>query len=121
MFKAKLYTWLTAISAFTAFPNDFNPFTPGLEMKLAMEAAEKLNKPVVLGGLAIDDSSLEGLRVEGKIDLLQLYKNAAFAVEHNKLWYSECLDNYATLDVQGGEAYAESIDKFRVNWWVKYF
>jgi len=26
---------------FKAFPDDFSPFTPGLEMKLAMEAAEK--------------------------------------------------------------------------------
>lgn len=41
--------------------------------------------------------------------------------EHNKLWYNEVLDNFSTLDVHGGEAYAESIDKFRSDWWVKYF
>lgn len=64
---------------------------------------------------------LEGLRVEPRMDIVNLFRNGAFAMNHNKLWYSECLDNFATLDVQGGEAYAESIDKFRCAWWVKYF
>lgn len=55
------------------------------------------------------------------MDIFNLYKNGAWATNKNKLWYSECLDNYASLDVHGGEAYAESIDRFRANWWVKYF
>jgi hypothetical protein len=32
------------------FPKDFHPFIPGLEMKLAIEAAEKNNAKVVYGG-----------------------------------------------------------------------
>jgi len=37
MFKMRLYAWLFTIDAFKAFPNDFSPFTPGLEVKFAVE------------------------------------------------------------------------------------
>lgn len=30
-------------------------------------------------------------------------------------------DLYACLDVNGGSAFAESLDKYRVSWFVKYF
>jgi len=49
VFKIKLYLWLYGINwfkgifyfkSFKAFPTDFHPFIPGLEMKYAMEAAE---------------------------------------------------------------------------------
>lgn len=40
---------------------------------------------------------------------------------HNSFWRREHFDSYATLDVVGAEAYAESIDRYRVNWFVKYF
>lgn len=76
---------------------------------------------MILGGLAIDDTSLEGLRTENRMDVINLFRNGSFATSKNKLWYSECHDNYASLDVHGGETYAESIDRFRINWWVKYF
>lgn len=105
----------------TAFPNDFSPFTPGLEMKFAVDAAKAGNKPLVLGGLAVDDVALEGLRVEPRMDIVNLFRNGAFALNKNKLWYSESLDNFNSIDVHGGETYAESIDRFRANWWVKYF
>lgn len=61
------------------------------------------------------------MRVEPRMDILNLFLNGSFVGNKNKLWYNEILDNYATLDVHGGEAYAESIDRFRANWWVKYF
>jgi len=37
------------------------------------------------------------------------------------LWRSEFQDLYQCLDVNGSSAFAESIDKFRISWWVKYF
>lgn len=76
---------------------------------------------MILGGLAIDDVSLEGLRVETRMDPINLFRNGHNTAHHNKLWFSEIHDNYASLDANGGEAYAESIDRFRANWWVKYF
>lgn len=82
-----------------AFPKEFSPFTPGLEMKFALEGAEKLKSNVVLGGLAINDTDCEGLRVEPRWDLLSLFRNGKTLTEHNKLWYNEVLDNFSTLDV----------------------
>ena len=40
---------------------------------------------------------------------------------HNSFWRREHFDAYETLDVVGSEAYAESIDRYRTNWFVKYF
>lgn len=40
MFKIRLYLWLAVVDAFKAFPNSFSPFTPGLEMKFAIDAAK---------------------------------------------------------------------------------
>lgn len=38
-FKARFYSWLWFINWYKAFPTDFHPFTPGLEMKFALEEA----------------------------------------------------------------------------------
>jgi len=51
-----------------AFPSDFHPFIPGLEIKYAIEEANKLKVPVVLGGLEIDDVTLAALKVEPRMD-----------------------------------------------------
>jgi len=40
---------------------------------------------------------------------------------NNKLWISEIMDHYAVLDTHGGEAYSESVDIFRLNWYIKLF
>ena len=40
---------------------------------------------------------------------------------NNKLWQTEIRDIYATLDVHGGEVFAESVDYFRTCWFVKLF
>jgi len=32
------------------FPKDFHPFIPGLEMKFAIEAAEKIKSKIIFGG-----------------------------------------------------------------------
>jgi len=39
----------------------------------------------------------------------------------NSLWRTEIRDVYATLDVHGGETFAESIDYFRNSWFIKLF
>lgn len=40
---------------------------------------------------------------------------------HNSLWTGEHHDHYACLDALGGDAFAESIDYYRLNWFIKYF
>lgn len=54
---------------------------------------------MILGGLAVNDSDLEGIRVEPRMDILSLFRNGGWALSHNKLWYSEAVDNFNTLDV----------------------
>lgn len=54
----RFYSWLWSINWYKALPTDFHPFTPGLEMKFALEEAVKNNSKVILGGLAIDETSL---------------------------------------------------------------
>ncbi|EGR31941.1 hypothetical protein IMG5_099690 [Ichthyophthirius multifiliis] len=120
IFKSKFYSWLLVINWFKATPNDFHPFVPGLEMKFAIEEAQKLQIPVTLGGLAIDDVSIQALKNEPRMDpLSQLYYG--FTCLHNSFWKREHYDNYNVLDVQGGETFAESLDRYRLNWFVKYF
>jgi len=52
MFKARLYSWLWSSQLCMAFPDDFHPFTPGLEMKYAIEEANNHNANVHFAGLA---------------------------------------------------------------------
>jgi len=121
-FKLKLVSWIFTLNAIKNFPSDFHPFIPGLEMKLAIEATKKLKKPVILGGLALDESAIEALRNENTyFNPFALFWNFAFAFNRNKLWLSEIKDNYQIIDTHGGEAFAESIDSFRLNWFIKLF
>ena len=39
----------------------------------------------------------------------------------NVLWRGEHHDLYASLDVNGGSSFAESLDSYRTSWFVKYF
>ena len=49
---------------FKGFPSDFHPFIPGLEIKFALEGAEKLNSKIILGGLELDETTLLALLTE---------------------------------------------------------
>jgi len=54
------------------------------------------------------------------MDVLPLIYRTFFGLP-NTLWLNELRDNYNILSVHGGEAYAENMDKFRTNWFIKYF
>jgi len=49
-FKFKLYMWLFFANACMCFPDDFHPFTPGLEFKYAIEEAEKCGAKIHFDG-----------------------------------------------------------------------
>jgi hypothetical protein len=55
--------YITNFSNNIEFNDDFHPFIPGLEMKYAIEEAEKHNSKVVFGGLQINNSDLLCLKV----------------------------------------------------------
>ena len=58
----RYYTWNGLMYGMASFPNDFTPFTPGLEVKFAIEEAEKLGAEAVFGGVEQDPITLEALR-----------------------------------------------------------
>lgn len=89
-------------------------------MKWAIEEANKLNVPVVLGGLEIDDNTLLALKTEPRMDPISQFYYGYRAL-HNSFWRREHQDTYKVLDVVGGEAFAEGVDRNRANWFVKYF
>ena len=60
----RYYTWCYAMSSAANFPIDFNPFTPGLESKFALEEAQKVGAETIFGGVEFDPITLEGLRTE---------------------------------------------------------
>ena len=39
----------------------------------------------------------------------------------NRLWVNEHRDIYTLLDTAGGEAFAETLDKYKISWFVKFF
>lgn len=120
IYKFRLYTWLFLIGLFKGFPRDFHPFTPGLEMKLALDEAEKLKSKVIYGGVELDEPTQYALLTEKRMDFLFLYYKG-FGALHNKLWKNEHKDHSNILHTHGGEAFAESMDRSRLNWFIKYF
>jgi len=120
VFKARFYPWLASMSTIAALPSDFKPFTPGLEMKFAIEEAIKNDSKLVFGGHEINAVTFQALRVEKRMDWMPiLYR--WFTVLSNARWKTEHIDNYRLIDVCGGEGFAEILDKYRVSWFVKYF
>lgn len=73
IFKFRFFSWLGALTLIKDFPKDFHPFVPGLEVKLAIEEAEKLKIPVQFGGLEIDRTTFEALKVETRMEFLSLF------------------------------------------------
>jgi len=85
-----------------SFPDDFHPFTPGLEMKLAIEAAQKLNAHVDFAGMAVTEGSLESLISETRMSPLGMWYRWLITNKRITSWRSEILDSH------------------RVSWWVNW-
>lgn len=51
LWRVRYYLWLYKMSMFLNLPNDFTPFTPGLEIKYALEAAEQNKAKIHFGGV----------------------------------------------------------------------
>lgn len=118
LFRFRLYPWLLSSHFIKAFSRDFHPFIPGMEMKQAVTACEEVKAQLVLGGLELDDLTVDRLFHEKRMDLVPfLYRLQSLKSTYN----SEKFDNYAVLKNQGGEAFAESIDSYRANWFTNFF
>lgn len=119
-FTIRFYAWLLTFNFMKFFPKDFHPFIPGLEVKFALESAKKVNSQVVYGGFEIDQSTIDAFKLQSSINPFSLLRRS-FGLNSNNFWQREKRDVYNILTVQGGETFAESMDRFRVNWFVNYF
>lgn len=120
IFKMRFYPWLFLLTQMFGFPSSFHPFTPGLEMKWAIEEAQKLNSQIIYGGQEIHSGTLYALRTEKRFDIISLAWKYFFALR-NKKWETEYQDTFRLLDVHGGEIFAEILDKYRIAWLIKLF
>ena len=101
------------------FPEDFRMFTPGLETYFACRYACKNNVQKVYGGNAFDPITVENLRNEPDMYAHTLLWNSVFkSIALSSSWTSQYDDWINTLHVRGGEAFAESIDRSRINFMV---
>lgn len=88
-------------------------------MKYALEEASKAGSKIHFGGMELDPTTMKGLYNESRMDLIPLlYKIQSIG---NDTWIGELEDVQGILNSYGSEAFAESIDKFRANWFVKFF
>jgi len=120
IFKARFYPFIFLVMQMFGFPSSFHPFTPGLEMKYAIEEALKLDSKVIFGGQEVNPGTLYALRTEKRFDVVPLVWRY-FTALNNKRWETEHQDMFRLLDVTGGEAFAEVLDKYKISWFIKLF
>lgn len=109
------------LTLFSEFPEDFRVFSPGLEVYYALKHAETNKIPTIFGGHAFDPLTIEALRIQP--DLYPhtfLWRVAHKSIQIANSWTSQHEDFLNTLNVRGGEAFAESIDRSRINFLVGY-
>lgn len=103
------------------FPSDFKAFTPGLEIKFALDAAEKIGAESIFGGKEVDSEATEALRSEPHMyPITSVIKmNQFFKFQDT---YSNNYHDYVNvLHTRGSEAFAESMDRSRINFLVAIF
>lgn len=83
MFYVKYYLWFSTFKFLMALSPDFHPITPGLEVKLAIEEAKKLNKKVIFGGEAFGAEDVAAFRHEPRMDILNLMNTFGFAFNNH--------------------------------------
>ena len=101
------------------FPDNFKPFTPGLETKFALDEASQLGAEVHFGGSEFDPITLEALRQETDMYFHTALWRARLFQRHSVAWKSDYKDFFDILHTRGGEAFAESIDRSRINLMVQ--
>lgn len=100
-----------------ALPSNFHPFQPGLEVKHAIETGKEVGADIVYGGMAFDKVNLQAMEHEKRMDVPSLLYRVYFGDGLFRYEY-EHVEQLATLEVEGTEAFAESLDHTAVNWWA---
>lgn len=84
---------------------DYNPLLPGLEVKYALEQAQKLNSKIVFLGEELDELTQEMLLHEKRFSLLRGLFNYIFMNRNYKL---ECFEISCMITVNGLSKFIES-------------
>lgn len=101
------------------FPEDFNFFTPGLETYFACRYACRNNIRKYYGGVEFDPQTIEAFRLQP--DLYPhtfIYRFCRILAGQANSLTNEHSDFVDTMEARGGEAFAESIDRSRINFLV---
>lgn len=99
-------------------PYDFNPFAPGLEVKYALEEANKINSKVVFLGSEIDVKTSTRFYHETRYTLLKFLKNY-YQIFNNRLYGVEFTEWQRQINTYGIRKFLESsFDQYSVNWYI---
>lgn len=90
---------------------------PGLEIKYACEAAEKVGARLEYMGAEVDVNSSKRLAHETRNSFLSyIVKRWS---NRGSLWRFECINNQKKLDMVGASAFSEKcMDQYNMNWYV---
>jgi pheromone shutdown protein TraB len=102
-------------------PYEFNPFTPGLEVKFALEEANKIDSKVVFLGYEVDFNTQTRLYMETRYNLLHYLINS-FKFSGKRIYNSEIIELKDQIDNYGIKKFLESsCDQYFMNWMIKVF
>jgi hypothetical protein len=95
-------------------PLDYNPVSPGLEVKYALEEAEKAGSKVVYLGYEIDENTTSRLYHENRYTI---FKTIFKFLKLNKKYLNEIFNVNANVQQYGLKKYIESCcDQYTMNW-----
>ena len=99
-------------------PIDYNPFLPGLEVKYALEEANKLNSKLVFLGSEFDETTTGRIIHDKRTTIMKLLINNFF---QRVAYKHEAFEDGSIILNKGFRSYCESsMDARQVNWFIKY-
>lgn len=118
-----LIFWLKIISVFILFkykalPHCYNPFTPGLEVKYALEEATKLDSKLVFLGYEFDEFTWSNFYHENRYTL---YKTLYKILNKRSMQYDvEMSELQSQIHSYGLKKFIESsCDQYTINWVIQ--
>jgi hypothetical protein len=121
MWRLRYYLWVCPMRILLNFPEDFTPFTPGLEIKFALDGAVKNNSEIMFGGAELDPTTIEALKNETRMYFHTVMWRLRQITRMQSAWSSEVHDFFKVMHTRGGEGFAESMDRSRINFLVGMF
>jgi hypothetical protein len=100
-------------------PLEYNPVSPGLEVKYALEEAEKAGSKIVYLGYEINEKTTDRLYHENRYTILKTFVNF---FRLNKKYHSEIDSFNAKVHHYGIKKFVEACcDTYTINWLVQSF